>query len=83
MHPKSYLQKLLLESCSHQFSVQIQVDDKVSVEGPVLFNVFISDRDSGVKCTCSKSAGDTRLSVAADVPEVLDAILRDLDKLKK
>ncbi|KAF4803202.1 hypothetical protein TURU_018250 [Turdus rufiventris] len=65
-----------------KFSVQMEVDDKVSVEG-WMFNVFISNRDSGIEHTLSKSAGDTRLIVAVGAPEVLDAIQRDLDKLKK
>ncbi|RMC15367.1 hypothetical protein DUI87_07558 [Hirundo rustica rustica] len=66
-----------------KFSVQMGVGDKVPIEGPVLFNVFISNTDSGVECTLSRSAGDTRLSGAFDMPEVLDAIQRELHKLKK
>jgi len=51
--------------------------------GPILFNVFISDVDSGIACTISKSEDDTKLSDTVDTPERQDAIQRDVDKLEK
>ena len=41
--------------------------------GPVPFNKFVSNMESGTECTLSKFADDTRLSGALDT--------RDLDRL--
>jgi len=37
-----------------------------SVLGPALLNIFVSDVDSGIECTFSKSGGDTKLRSAVE-----------------
>ncbi|GAB0192071.1 triadin [Grus japonensis] len=53
------------------------------VLGLALFNIFVSDMDSGIECILSKFADDTELCDAVDALEGRDAIQRDLNRIER
>jgi len=48
----------------------------------VLFNVFINDQDTAIKCTITKFADDTKLGEAVDSLEGRESFQKDLDRLE-
>ena len=50
-----------------------------SVLGPILFNFFINDSDSGVECIFNKFVDDIKMWCEVDTAEGQDAIQRDID----
>ena len=59
-------------SCSQWLSVQVENSDEY---------VFVGNMDSGIKCTLSKFADNTKLSGVLNTLE--DAIQRDLSSLER
>lgn len=53
-----------------------------SILGPVLFIIFINNRD-GAECTPSKFVDDTKLDRVPDTAEGCAAIQRELERLEK
>lgn len=59
----------------------MKISDKWWPSG--VFNSCINDTDSGIECTLTKSADDTKQWDTADTPEGQNAIERDLDRLQQ
>ncbi|PKU46060.1 rna-directed dna polymerase from mobile element jockey-like [Limosa lapponica baueri] len=64
-----------------------ETKENTKMEGPVLelvlFNIFVRDMDSGIKCTLSQFADDTKMCGVVDMLEGRDAIQRAQDTLER
>lgn len=63
------------ESCGKCLNIQVTIDiTQGSLLGLALFNVFVSDTDSGIECTLNKFANNTKLCGAVYMLEGRDVI---------
>lgn len=54
-----------------------------SILEPILFNIFINDTNSGIVCSLSTFADDTKLSDSVELLEERNAVQSDLDRFEE
>ncbi|MCQ4015970.1 hypothetical protein FK517_27290 [Klebsiella pneumoniae] len=74
----SHIQRITVNGSMSRWRLVTSNVPQGSIVGLVLFNNFINDIDSGIKCTFSKFADNSKLSGAVDMPEGWDVIQRCL-----
>lgn len=75
------------KSCGQWLNVQMETSDEWCpsevILGSVLFNIFVDDIDSGIKCTLCSFADDTKPTGAVDTLGGRDTFQRNIDKLER
>jgi len=81
--PDARTESVAINSSMSRWRTAMSDVPRGSVLGPVLLNIFVSNMDSGIECTLSKSSNDTKLCGAVDTLEGRDAIQKDLYRLER
>ena len=76
-------QRIMVNGSVSKWRLVMNGIPKGSVLEPVLFKIFVGNMGSGIECTLSKFAHDTKLSDAADMLEQRDAMQRDMDSFER